>query len=632
MALGNASRPPIVVGTDNGSLLEFAIEQKNGRNQLRLIRQFLGHDARVTALSVSPSGKLLASASIDGTVRIWRLDPARELVDTDFFTDGTRVIYLEPGGSAERAGISDGDSIRQFDGEPYYERIQKIQRGQYKPGDRVQIGLVRNDGRSDAHSLNFEVTLTRGPDIQEPILNLFFTKDDQWIAWNQCGFYNASPRGSRYVGWHKNQGRENVADFSLVSQFEQQLYQPSVVQRTVDTWHSDCRNIIEQPTLATENGDRQTYSILVPNTAENYEKMRPPKILVTSHQSSVTVNEDEVDVELSVESPSHLKTKGITLFNNGNLVRASFKAAPSTRNDGMTTTRYRVSLPVDPGENNLVFETKHKAASSNRAALKVISTKRDPNSQLPKLYVLAVGISQYEDERLNLDYADKDARDFAAAWEEQQGIVYSEVKSLVLANEKATSDDIEDGFDWLTDQEIGPKDAVFVFFSGRAFFSESDLWYFGGNELNLDKLKRTSISSSDLADLLEIELRDAGQVVAFLDTCRPSQLGKVHHSEFKDVWNGVDKQVVLSCYLKQTSQENKQWENGAFTHGLIRSLSDKKVDRNSDGFLALQELLNGTRKFVHKQTRQAQTPELSGSDLNFKQVNLAKIQTKRSEN
>ena len=76
----NYQRPSILVGTSKGSLLEFLIEDKGGNNQLRLIRQFLGHDARVTSLSISPSGKLLASASIDGTARIWRLDPALSLI------------------------------------------------------------------------------------------------------------------------------------------------------------------------------------------------------------------------------------------------------------------------------------------------------------------------------------------------------------------------------------------------------------------------------------------------------------------------------------------------------------------------------------------------------------------------
>ena len=180
-------------------------------------------------------------------MRIWKLGPRRELADTDFFTDGTNVNYLESGGSAERAGIRIGDSIREFAGEPYYERIQKIQNGEFKAGDQVKIGLVRNDGTKNAKFIEKTISLIHGPDIQEPILNLFFTKEDQWIAWNQCGFYDASPKGSAHVGWHVNQGRNRVADFSRVSQFRKQLYQPGIIQSTAATWKSDCRNILDNP-------------------------------------------------------------------------------------------------------------------------------------------------------------------------------------------------------------------------------------------------------------------------------------------------------------------------------------------------------------------------------------------------
>ena len=71
--------------------------------------------------------------------------------------------------------------------------------------------------------------------------------------------------------------------------------------------------------------------------------------------------------------------------------------------------------------------------------------------------------------------------------------------------------------------------------------------------------------------------------------------------------------------------EHDEFKNGVFTHGLISSLSDKLVDRNRDGQIVLPELIRKTRRFVHKFSKSGQTPEISGSELSFQEVPIAKV-------
>ena len=151
------------MGTDTGFLLQFAINRSSNRDVPVLTREFLGHEAQVNSFDESPDGNLLASASLDGTVRIWRLDPVRVLADVSFRTDGTRIIDL---GEDWPSGLQTNDGVNLFDGGPYYERIQKIQRGDYSPGDEVEIEVarpvMRNGKLVDTETKTFRVKLVPG--------------------------------------------------------------------------------------------------------------------------------------------------------------------------------------------------------------------------------------------------------------------------------------------------------------------------------------------------------------------------------------------------------------------------------------------------------------------------------------
>ena len=84
----------------------------------------------------------------------------------------------------------------------------------------------------------------------------------------------------------------------------------------------------------------------------------------------------------------------------------------------------------------------------------------------PKLYVLAVGVSAYQDEALRLDLAAKDALDFGAAWNAQKGGLYSGVELRVLTDAQATKGDILDGLEWLQ-RQVTAKDVAVLFFAGH---------------------------------------------------------------------------------------------------------------------------------------------------------------------
>ena len=635
LQLDDQGRLPFIVGTERGAVLQFSVERESGKDRIKLQRSFVSHEAQINSLAVSPSKRLLASSSLDGTVRIWSLSPPRTLADVDFITDGTRIVSVDDGGSSDQAGVWEGDAVREFGDGSYYERIQKIQRGEYQPGDTVRIAVERFewiDKESVATMKTFKIKLKAAPDIADPLLNFFSAGEDRWIAWTKNGFFNASAKGAGHVGWHVNQGRDKAAKFSRVTQFSKQQYRPDIVNLVAEKWQS--AEDLVTPHVAPEEGEPDIAAALAitPDTPEKFEKVRPPSIKIVSPYGFTRTDESKVAVKFTVETPTLLPVTELRIFNNGQRQRVVPEEVDVERRDGIQTTTMVADLELNSGDNVIAIEAEHAETSSNRPEVTVTSNVRQVNQSGRNLYVLAVGISEYANERFKLRYADADARDFIGAWEEQQGKMYDNVKTKLIVNQDATCDGIEDGFDWLKDQKFKSEDVVFVFLAGHASFNSSDTWVFGSTDMNLNKLERTGIADYLLNNLLEKGIEGAGTVVLFLDTChaggvkgqtRGEMAAKLRHSQQIDIWMKSQRRVIASCQINESSLEHEDWENGAFTESLLAALKSPESDGDGDKKIDIEELYLRTRAEARKLTDNRQTPTTSGRSSNHGVTPLA---------
>ena len=375
-----------------------------------------------------------------------------------------------------------------------------------------------------------------------------------------------------------------------------------------------------------------------PNTREKYQKIRPPRIIILSPYGTTASDASSVAVEFSVESPSQLPITDLVIRNNGRQHLEPPQKKSVSRQDGATTTTYVAQIELVPGKNAIDVRAKHASAFSNTPSVTVNSRRyAAPKSDLPQLFILSIGVSEYQDSIFNLGYAHKDAQDFADAWKKQEGIRYSRVISRVVTNRNATVDGIEDAFEWLTDQPITEDDFVFVFFAGHALFDEHDTWVFGSTDLSEKKLARTGITNDRVNRLLEKELRDAATVILFLDTChaggiKSRGLGeelRSHDRYGRDIWRDSQRHVLASCTQKEFSIEKASWENGAFTMCLLQAMSCPDCDIDRNGMISIEELKLKTREFVRKLTGGRQTPTASGQSLNSGVTELVDVRELR---
>jgi WD40 repeat protein len=237
---------------------------------------------------------------------------------------------------------------------------------------------------------------------------------------------------------------------------------------------------------------------------------------------------------------------------------------------------------------------------------------RQEGASKPRLFVLAAGVSAYQDPDLALRYAAKDAEDLAAALFRQKGLAYSDVQTRVLTDAQATRDGIIEGMDWLN-REAAAGDLAVVFLAGHGLNDPWGIFYYLPQNADAEKLKGTGLS---LADIRNAVAPMAGKVLLFLDTCHSGSVTSTGIAA-----SGLDRadgpsgapngpRVFASSAAGQTSQEEDRWGNGAFTKALVEGINGK-ADYGGNGRITMSMLELYLSERVKQLTLGQQTPTSS---------------------
>ncbi len=427
----------------------------------------------------------------------------------------------------------------------------------------------------------------------------FFPHNDRkrWVAWSPSGYYDASPGAEELIGWHLNRGKDNAADFFPASRFRSTYYRPDVIARVMETQDEK-----EAVRLANEESGRKRQD-------QAMEKILPPVVTILSPADGSTVSTSEITLSFDIRSPSGEPVTSIRALVDGR--PASTQRGVSIKAKGEATQQIRVTIPDRNVEVSIIAENRYAASEPSTIRLrwqgKVV---KEEFTIKPKLYVLAIGVSIYEDRDLILGYAAKDARDFAKTLEHQKGGLYRDVMVRVLTDRQATRDDIMDGLEWIQ-RETTSKDIAMVFLAGHGVNDQSGIYYYLPVNAKTDRLKRTGVAFSDIKNTVASL---AGKAVLFVDTCHSGNVMGTRRggtditavvNELASAENGAV--VFASSTGKQYSLEDKSWGNGAFTKALVEGLSGK-ADYHGKGKITINMLDLYLSERVKELTKGKQTP------------------------
>jgi WD40 repeat protein len=425
----------------------------------------------------------------------------------------------------------------------------------------------------------------------------FFPHNDRkrWVLWTPSGYYDASPGGEDFIGWHVNNGRDRAADFFPASRFRSTYYRPDVIDRVLTTMD-------EAVALRQTNEEAGRKQV----AATSVRDKLPPVITILTPVDGAEVSTPSATIRYLARSQEPIT--GVKVLVDGRPVNA--KGVESAKESG------EISVPIPSRDCEVSVIAENKFAVSEPATVRLrwkglVATKEEFQIK-PKLYVLAVGVSQYQNAELRLGLAAKDALDFALAWTDQKGLMYSGVEVRSYTDAQATKGNILDGLEWLQ-RQVTQKDVAVLFFAGHGVNDPNGIFYFLPVDADLERLKRTGIPQSDITSTVTTI---TGKVLVFMDACHSGNLmgntkrrGVVVTSavvnELSSAENGA---VVFSSSAgRQYSQENPEWGNGAFTKGVVEGIRGK-ADYRGTGRITVNMLDLYISERVKELTKGEQTP------------------------
>lgn len=213
-----------------------------------------------------------------------------------------------------------------------------------------------------------------------------------------------------------------------------------------------------------------------------------------------------------------------------------------------------------------------------------------------RTFVLITGVSNYQDEDLNLAQSTKDAKNF-------KDVMDTQTKDITLLTSKnVTRANVLEKLRAIANR-AQKDDSIIFFYAGHGM--NGALYGFDG-----------PIAYTDIVDVLSKS--KAKEKICFIDACRSGSVidAKETKDWTKSVTGNNDIAFIVACRPGENSSEHPFVGAGYFTKALIKALRGKS-DKNGDRKITLGELFKYVYADVKKRSDDLQHPQFIGPQSMF---------------
>jgi WD40 repeat protein len=419
-------------------------------------------------------------------------------------------------------------------------------------------------------------------------------KDGEWIIITPEGYYNASPGGERYLSVRV---KEQVYG---IENYREAFYRPDLVK------------------MALAGGSLNDFRKLA-------DVKEPPAVKIVDTPSSL--QSDEVTVRLSLTDQGG-GIGDIRLYLNGTAVVMDSRAVSIREKTGKSVLK-TYDLKLVNGKNIIkaVAMNGEGSMQSNEAVLEV--TANYAQAGKPSISALVIGINQFKNPKLKLQYSTADADLFAATLQSASKGLFDKVTIKILTKpEETTNDAILREI--RSFQSLRPDDLFVFYIASHGTVDEGEYFLITSNvgSLRTDKLKSDAISQHKLKEA--IANIPATKKLIIIDTCNAGALGEAiqvamltrgmsEDTALKILSRAVGSTILSASTSLQEALEGYQG-HGLFTYVLVEGLRGK-ADKGKTGYIKTTDLAdyvdNEVPLLAEKVFKRAQYPTISISGQAF---------------
>jgi WD40 repeat protein len=569
---------------------------------LRPIRSFRGYASEITSLGLSSDGSKLASGKKDGHVAIWDLQGGQEINTLTkhaapvnavaFSSDGNRIASSSTDNIIKLWDLQTRKELKSLSvADPATQRVVEASIPEFYKAN--EYGILTRDGKFKIYpGVSGAINLTEAKD-DTLLAQLISLDENEWAVVTPGGLFDASP-GARKLMRHVV-GLEPVD----LDQTKDVYYVPNLLQ-----------------------------AVLRGDPLPNVELFSKQDLFPKVEYEPLKSNQTQVTIKLTNRGGG---IGQVQVLLNGKEIVAD--ARPPGFNPNLSNLVAKIDLskaPVRAGEENrLEIVARNSSGSlSSRGTDEAAMVYKDSSNgsiDLPNIYAIVGGISDYAGEKLKLGFAANDAEEFAHALElgavkllngNKNNVhirlltssVDPAVKFTVPDSKSSTATKADFAKAFSDFRTASPSDVFIVYLAGHGvslnlnqtgetyLYLTQEATTTNKSVLSVDiSRKAMTISSDELKDMMK--QNKALKQVLILDTCAAgafsdSQIGKrelptdqvLAIERLKDSMGFF---VLMGAAADAPSYEASQYGQGLLTYSLLQGMKGARLRENQFADVAM---------------------------------------------
>lgn len=517
------------------------------------VRTFTGHTGLVSSLRITKDQKTLLTAGWDGTVRLWDIGTGlmnrkwkvATPVHIAIFSDDEKLIYS---GGADRLiriwEATTGKLLHTLSG--HNAEITSLL---LSPDNKMLI----------SHSVDGVTKFWDLASRHEFFEHIHLGETD-WMVKNPDGYFNGTDNARKYI--HFVDGLKSYA----VDQFFNEFFRPDLLP---EIFHQ-------------RGGSGEMKGI-----QGKLNHSPPPTVQV----AAIPTTPGKADIIIRVKD-NGAGADNVKLFHNGKSIPL---LASGEKDNVANHVTYKQEVNLIGGINEFsATATNRDRVESNPQRVEIFSAVATKSSTC---HVLAVGINDYKNPKLALNYARPDAVSFSKLMDERGTGLFKAIELHALYDDQATRPRILEKLDQLA-KIIQPQDVFIFYYAGHGSMVDNKFYFIPMEASRLydpATVPREAIEASllqekfkNIAALKQLIIMDACQSGGSVELL--ANRGATEEKAIAQLSRSAGIHVMASAGSEQFATEFSELGHGVFTYALIRALQGDADGAPKDGKVTIYEL------------------------------------------